>query len=102
MLGDKVQKLNSEIQKVRQQISDCKRELKDEIFNGLNQGNGRLSPQGIGLFYPVFLGRPRAEQCPETCNIYLLWVYCGSLYMSHIWCIVYICIGGVGQMSMIY
>ena len=51
MSGDKVQKLNSEIQKVRQQISDCQRELKDEIFNGLNQGNGRLSPQGIGLFY---------------------------------------------------
>ena len=51
MSGDKVQKLNSEIQKVRQQISDCQRELKDEIFNGLNQGNGRLSPQGTGLFY---------------------------------------------------
>ena len=51
MSGDKVQKLNSEIQKVRQQISDCQRELKDEIFNGLNQGNGRLSPQGLGLFY---------------------------------------------------
>lgn len=65
MSGDKVQKLNSEIQKVRQQISDCQRELKDEIFNGLNQGNGRLSPQGIELFYLVFLGRPRAEQCPE-------------------------------------
>ena len=48
--GDKVQKINSDIQKIRQQISDCQRELKDEIFNGLNQGNGRLSPQGIGLF----------------------------------------------------
>ena len=53
MSGDKVQKLNSEIQKVRQQISDCQRELKDEIFNGLNQGNGRLSPQGTGLFYKI-------------------------------------------------
>ena len=30
MSGDKVQKLNSEIQKVRQQISDCQRELKDD------------------------------------------------------------------------
>ena len=39
--------------------------------------------------------------CPLHCNIYLLWVYCGSLYMSHILCMVYICIGGVGQMSMI-
>ena len=65
MSGDKVQKLNSEIQKVRQQISDCQRELKDEIFNGLNQGNGRLSPQGIGLFYRVFVGHPRAQPGPE-------------------------------------
>ena len=64
MSGDKVQKLNSEIQKVRQQISDCQRELKDEIFNGLNQGNGRLSPQGIGLFFSfrrTFLGSPSPE-----------------------------------------
>ena len=65
MSGDKVQKLNSEIQKVRQQISDCQRELKDEIFNGLNQGNGRLSPQGIGLFYRVFFRYPRAQPGPE-------------------------------------
>ena len=65
MSGDKVQKLNSEIQKVRQQISDCQRELKDEIFNGLNQGNGRLSPQGIGLFYRVFVEHPRAGQSTE-------------------------------------
>ena len=65
MSGDKVHKLNSEIQKVRQQISDCQRELKDEIFNGLNQGNGRLSPQEIGLFYRVFFRYPRAQPGPE-------------------------------------
>ena len=65
MSGDKVQKLNSEIQKVRQQISDCQRELKDEIFNGLNQGNGRLSPQGIGLFYSFFRSS-QAGQSPEN------------------------------------
>ena len=64
MSGDKVQKLNSEIQKVRQQMSDCQRELKDEIFNGLNQGNGRLSPQGIGLFYS-FSRTFKAEPSPE-------------------------------------